>query len=160
MLLIDRSRRAKPLPENRSILKTQPFFLQRRIELVQDLGQLLEGQRLQQVIEGSKLQGLSCIIEVSVDAENNDFDQLSAALHLFNQGQSIHIGHPDIGENNIDPVILDNAQSFQTILHHENPVFRPELLNHVCNAPAVTRFIISDKYVVHRFLSSRRTAKL
>ncbi|MNI84307.1 hypothetical protein D3C73_1411980 [compost metagenome] len=55
MLLIDRGCRAEPLPENRPILKTQPFFLQRRIELVQDLGQLLEGQRLQQIIECPEL---------------------------------------------------------------------------------------------------------
>jgi hypothetical protein len=64
--------------------------------------ELVEDQRLGQIVVGPFLQGLHGGGDRRVAGHHDDFDGLVLLLHLAQQLETAHVGHADIGDQGIE----------------------------------------------------------
>ena len=97
------------------VAPVSPLALNLFLQLLQHIQQRLFGDGLEEIAVHADADGLPGILEVVIAGDDDDFDLREFTADQFAEGQTVHKGHTDIGDQHVRLHLPDERQGHLSI---------------------------------------------
>src|SRR5213594_4002376 len=139
-------------PPQRVHLAAQEALLE---DLLHEVLQLVQVQRLDEVVVGPRLQRLDRRLDHRVAGHHDDLERRIVPLDLVEHLQAVHLGHPDVDQRGVEDLMADQPDRLAPA-RRQGDVVAPAA-QRLAQELADIDVVVDDQdaWVVHRTLAAR-----